>query len=290
MFLYGVARICSFISHKLPLKFSYTIASLVADIIYLTWPSGRRLMKENMSHALSSQASAEEITRAARKALRNFAKYAVDFLRSPLLQLEDIENTVTIRGWENLDQALEEGKGAILVGLHLGNWDLAAAALTLRRYRLNAIIEPLKNLKVNHFVRRLRTGIGMKVIPAGQGIETIVQALRQNELLALLIDCPSHRKGVRVNFCAAPTQLPAGAATLSLRTGARVIPISLVRLPDKTFLFRIQPHIPFQPSGNLGKDVQALTQNILSSLEGTLRQYPDQWYVFQRMWPEEVAH
>ncbi len=106
-----------------------------------------------------------------------------------------------------------------------------------------------------------------------------------------MIDCPNQtsRKGVRVKFCDRLTRVPAGAATLALRTGAKVIPCSLVQLPDKTFLGLIQPYIPFQTSGNLSQDVQDLTQHIVNSLEEFVRQYPDQWYMFRHMWPEEAA-
>lgn len=289
MFLYWLARICSFICRRMPLQFSYALARVCSDIVYLTWPRGRARAKENMARALGSHASTEEIERAARGAFRNFGKYLVDFLRSPLLQPEDIENGIVVEGWENLDQALAEGKGAILVGLHLGHWDLAAMAIALRCYRLSAIFESLSHVRLDNFVQRLRAAMGSKLLPTKGGIGAMVQALRQNELLALLIDCPGPTKGVTVKFCGKTVEVPPGAATLALRTGARIIPGAFVRLPDNTFRGFFNQYIPFQPSGDFGKDVQALTQCIMNSLEEFVRQYPDQWVMFKRMWVEEVV-
>ena len=190
MFLYCLAMVCSFISNRLPPKFGYLLACLIADIVYLVWSRGRARLKENMTHVLGNQASEEEIKRAARGAFRNYGKYVVDFLRSPLLQAEDIESKVSFQSLENLDQALGAGKGGIIVGLHLGNWDLAATAISLHRYRLNAIDATLGHIKLNQFAHNLRTRIGMKLIPAREGIGAMIQALRRNELLALLIDLP----------------------------------------------------------------------------------------------------
>jgi len=57
-----------------------------------------------------------------------------------------------------------------------------------------------------------------------------------------------------------------------------------VRLSDTEFLGIIDRYVSFQPTGDLDDDVQALTQRIVESLENTIRQYPDQWYMFRRMW------
>ena len=44
--------------------------------------------------------------------------------------------------------------------------------------------------------------------------------------------------------------------------------------------------LPFEPTGDLARDVQHLTQLIMTSLEGLVRRYPDQWYMFRPMWVE----
>ena len=88
-------------------------------------------------------------------------------------------------------------------------------------------------------------------------------------------------KGVAVNFGSKPAALPAGAATLALRTGAKIVPCALVRLPNNTFLGFISEHISFQPSGDLTNDVRELTQRIAHVLEGVAKQFADQWYMFR---------
>ncbi|MBE0415677.1 MAG: lysophospholipid acyltransferase family protein, partial [Dehalococcoidia bacterium] len=202
---------------------------------------------------------------------------------------EDIKKRVTFQGWDNLERALRDGKGAILVGLHQGNWDLLGAAIALRNYPLNVVVESFPSVKLDEFVQRRRREKGMKVIPVENGVGRMVQALRRNELLALLIDIPGADNGVAVSFFEASTQVPRGAATLALKTEAKVIPISSVCIPNNTLLAVIDHYIHFQPSGDLKEDIQVLTQRIMSSLERIVRQYPDQWYMFRRMWSMEAA-
>lgn len=284
MIRYWLWRISSLIWQKLPPSVGYACASFLADIAYLAWPRGRACARENMARVLGHGADARTVDRLARQSLRNYCKYLVDFIRLPLLKHQDVEGRVVFDGWRNIDEALGGGKGAIFVGLHMGNWDMAAAAITLRQYPLNAITESFEPKKLNDIIQRYRSKWGMKIIPMEQATRKIMRVLRQNEILALLIDRPDPISGVEVEFFQASTLVPAGAATLALRTGARVVPGGIVRLPDNTFMGVIDRHIPFQRTGDLQRDIQALTQQIMSSLEKMVRRYPDQWYMFRRMW------
>jgi lauroyl/myristoyl acyltransferase len=44
------------------------------------------------------------------------------------------------------------------------------------------------------------------------------------------------------------------------------------------------PKIDFRPSGDLRHDVAALTQQMVTALEHSIRHHPEQWYMFRRMW------
>lgn len=144
MIRYWLWRISGLIWRNLPPKVGYACATFVADIVYLAWPRGRNCARENMARVLGEGANAKTVDRLARQSLRNYCKYLVDFIRFPLLEQQDIEGRVVFHGWRHVDEALERGKGAIFIGLHMGNWDIAAAAISLRQYPLNAIAESLK--------------------------------------------------------------------------------------------------------------------------------------------------
>ncbi|MDZ4277876.1 MAG: hypothetical protein U1B78_01925, partial [Dehalococcoidia bacterium] len=42
----------------------------------------------------------------------------------------------------------------------------------------------------------------------------------------------------------------------------------------------------YEPTGDEEHDVRELTRMIMSALERFVREYPEQWYIFRRMWPE----
>ena len=284
MIVYALARLLSLVFQYLPLQVSYRLVTWLADVVYLTWTQKKRNMWDNMAHVLGPGASWKQVNRLAKQSLHNYFKYLVDFLRFPVLTQEEIQRLVKITGWENFDKALEAGRGIIFISLHMGNWDFAAAAMALRNYKMNVVVDSLKPPKLDAFVVGARTRMGMKVIPLEKAARQVFQALRQNEALALLIDRPLTESGVIVRFFNGFTRVPSVAARLALRTGARVIPAGLIRLPDNSFQAIVGQHIHFQPTGDLKGDIQAFTQRIMNFLEEIVRQHPDQWYMFRRMW------
>ncbi len=281
MAIYYFAELCRFLVCKLPASLCYLLARVAGDVLYLIWVRGRRNIKENVACILGSQANSNVVRRVARQCMRNFCKYAIDFLRFSCLQPRLEEDKISLYGLENLNTALEEGKGAILVSLHLGNWDLGVRFIGRLGYPVNAIVETLKIGQLDKFVRKYRANLGVRLIATKEGVSKMVEVLRRNELLALLIDSPKYEKGIEVKFGDKLAILPAGAATLALRTGAKIIPCGLVRLSNNTFWGFISEHVHFQPSGDLTKDIRELTQRIALALEGTVRQFADQWYMFR---------
>ncbi|MFH1487027.1 MAG: lysophospholipid acyltransferase family protein [Chloroflexota bacterium] len=284
MIQYLLWRVSLLVWRIIPLKVGYRLADFVGDLTYLGWPKGRRYAIENMRRVLGITADRRSVHEVARQSLRNYCRYLVDFIRFPLLKREDIRRKVIFDGWDNLDLALKDGKGAIFIGLHFGNWDLAAAVAASRDYPFNVIAETFGYPPLNRLVQEARRQRGMKVIPMERAASGIVRALRRNEILALLIDRPSPEDGVLVNFFGSPTKVPSGPAVLALKTGAKLVPAGLVRLPNDMFLGMVDQFIEISPSGNFQSDVQAVTQRIIDSLEGMVRRFPEQWFAFRRMW------
>ncbi|MBI2865222.1 MAG: lysophospholipid acyltransferase family protein [Chloroflexi bacterium] len=284
MIQYWLFRLCAFAARRVPRTLGYRMASLVADLIYLVWREKRDITIENMTHVVGANGGPDAAKRLARESLRNYGKYLVDFVRFPGLKREEIVRSVTFNDWEHFDRALQHGKGMLFVGVHMGNWDLGAAFVAVRDYPLNVIAETFAHPKLNHHVQGTRSALGLRVIPMEQAARRILRVLRQNEMLAILIDRPSPDDGVPVRFFDSLANVPAGVATIALRTGARIVPGCLVRQKDNSYLAIAERHIEYDPVGDMTQDVQALTQQIMDRMESMVRQYPDQWYMFRPMW------
>lgn len=268
----------------LPLPLAYAVAARVADICYPFFRRQRRNLNENLARVLQTR-DRREVDRVARQAFRNFGRFVVDFIHFPTMDRAEVRRRLRFDDWDNLNALFQRGRGVIIVTLHYGIWDLGAAALAAHDYPVNAVGDVFPYPKLTELVFRSRERLGMRVIPANGVGPGLVRALRRGEMVALLIDVAAPGQSVTIDFFGAPTQVSAGPARLALRLGAAVMPAVVLRGDDPTHVKPvIDASLTFEPTGDDERDVLALTQQIMRSLEQRVREYPEQWYIFRRMW------
>jgi lauroyl/myristoyl acyltransferase len=272
----------------LPVCVSYSIAAGIGEGVYHLWPRGRRNMKKAVANLLNKSVNDPEVRKTARKCMRNFAKYIVDVFRYANPPREFFDKHVNMSGLENIKGALSEGKGLILVSFHLGNLDLGVRLLGHMGLPVSAIVDNLGSNQLDAFLQNPRKKGGAKLINVKEVSNRLVDVLRRNEILALMIDSPNCRKGTRVKLGQKWVLLPTGPAMMALRTGAKLIPCGVVRTSNTTFQAIAGKPIEYQPCGDLSKDVQIITQKVVEDLEILTRQFIDQWFVFHHFIKDEM--
>ncbi|MGH2631893.1 MAG: lysophospholipid acyltransferase family protein [Tepidiformaceae bacterium] len=277
----------SWLVRRLPVRVSYGVAFVAGSIGYYCWPRGRRSMHHNYRRVLRG-ASAAEIRRMSRRSLVNYCKYLADFVRFPFIPLETLAHSVEgDESFSALDRALEHGKGAVVVCMHFGNWDLGAGAAAARGYPVTVVAESFADPRLDRMVTGARERLGMQLIKMDKAGPSLLRCLKQNGLLALLIDRPVPGDGVKVRFFGEEVEVPVGPARLALRSGAMVVPAGFPRVAPNARNVQILSDfaIACQPTGDEARDVQAVTQAIMDVHERFIREHPDQWYMFREMWP-----
>ncbi len=278
------------IDARLPRPVRFALATGLGELLFWALPGKRMAVLRNMEHVLGPHASRAQVRLVAKRSFRNYAKYLFDFFRLPSIDPDALDAEVISEGWEHLDAALARGRGALLVLGHFGNWDLAGAVVAWRGYPMLAPVDTFSPPRLDRLIHATRNHAGMSLVPVEQGgaLRKIQRALRRNQVVAIVFDRPQREGGVEVDFFGAPAWLPAGPARFALRTGAAVLPGYLLRRPgDLTYLGRIEEPVAFTPTGDEEADVRAYTQAIVARVEAILRSYPDQWYMFRRMWTDQ---
>lgn len=288
MIVYWLSLLPLLLAQRLPLKLCYGIASILGDLVYVFWRRGRRNVVDNIRHVLGPDASDSTVRQTARRSFRNYMKLLVDFARIGVTEPAVLEHRLEGSGWENLDKAFQAGKGVLIVSIHLGNWEVAGAAIANRGYRVSAVSETVGNERINRLAIDFRAKLGIELIPMEFALKRVYKALRRNEGVGLVTDRPlPPDEGVPVEFFGQCIAWPSGPAILALRTGATIVTGYLVRDSDDHYLGEIFPPLEFEVTGDQDRDVQLITQRVVSIQEDVIRRYPDQWYMFRRMWPRE---
>jgi KDO2-lipid IV(A) lauroyltransferase len=223
-----------------------------------------------------------------RRTFESYAHYWVESFRLPGTSPERIAAGLDCTGWEHVDTALDAGKGAILALPHLGGWEWAGFwVTTVKRQPLSVVVEALEPPEMFEWFMAFRRDLGMNVIPLGPAAGgEVVRALKANHIVCLLSDRDIGGGGVEVEFFGERTKLPAGPATLSLRTGAALIPAATY-FRGRRHLNVIRPPLDLTRAGRLRDDVATLTQTLAHELEGLIRTAPEQWHLLQPHWPSD---
>ena len=281
--VYWVHVAGTFLMRFLPVSVAYRLVGWGTPLVLQVFARGYlHRATANMRQVLGPEADPREAGRITRAAFANYARYMVDLVRLPHLKPGDLIDNTRIDGWEHVEAAYTYGKGVVFATGHIGNWDMAGATFAARGHTVSALVETLTPARWNERVQRTRIAAGVKAIPIEHGLRDMIATLRKREGLAVLVDRPSGTDGVPVTFFGRLTRVPGGAATLALRTGSPVVPAALVRDPHGPgYVAHIGPPI----LGEKGDDATVVMQRIMSWLEGIIRRYPDQWFMFRQMWP-----
>ena len=208
----------------------------------------------------------------------NFPKISNDFLDS-IAKLEQNQKDI-------FNKLLERKKGLLILAGHIGNWELIAAGIA-RNYSLNVIAKKIYIEELNNMLVKYRNMKNVKVILRSESSSArkMLKALRNNEIIAMLIDQDTSVQSVFVDFFGMPASTPLGLASIALKTGTPVIMASDKRLPGYKHQFIISDEIvPPETTGNFDTDVKNFTAKLTKCLEDFIRENPEQWVWFHERW------
>jgi lauroyl/myristoyl acyltransferase len=298
--IYWLLRSATWLVRWIPGTPRRVIGGRLCEAVYWCWPEKRHHTINNMAHILGRPASDRQVRQLARRSWGNYGRYLGDFFNFPnvtgaqlLARMVDISPAEG--GWVQMaKEGLARGKGIIIATAHFGNWDVAGA-MVASRISMAAIAETFKDPRVNSLVQGQRAEKGIRIIPMeGAGARKVLQALKNNEAVAIVMDRPMTPKdGVPVTFFGSTTYVPGGVAALALKAGATIIPgfaWYADELPGAYYGKACPPIIAESvPGKSTQEQVAALTQRMYDAFEEIVRQTPAQWYMFRPFWPEESA-
>lgn len=254
---------------------------------------GRRAMLErHLRRVLGPSASEDDVARTASAAFHSYAHYWLESFRLATASRDELEAGMSWEGVGLIDDALAGGCGVIMVLPHLGGWDFGGAWLASTGYGATVVVEALDPPELFDWFAQLREALGLRVVPHGADAgAAVLRVLRSNGIVGLLSDRDLARTGVEVTFFGERTTLPAGPATLALRTGAPILPAAIYFEGGRgsRHLGVVRPPLDTSrtPGGKLRDDVARITQSMAGELEVLIRRAPEQWHLMQPNWPSD---
>lgn len=247
-----------------------------------------RHLRRVFAHRAAEPATQSQLRTAVNTAFYSYARYWVDTARLPKLSPAELDTGFALTGWDFLEEARSRAPGPILALPHLGNWEWAGMWLAqVPKIPVSVVVEIGDNEELFRWMMSFRQRMDMHIIPLDADAGTAAsKALADGHILCLLCDRDIQGTGVSVDFFGEETTLPAGAATLSLRSGAAVLPTA-VYYQGKKQLGVVRPALDATRQGRFRSDVQRMTQDLATNLEHLIAQAPEQWHLMSPNWPSD---
>ncbi len=258
-----------------------------ADLAARRGGSGVERLRTNLARVVATLPEGErpDLDVLVRDALRSYARYWCEVFRLPVTPAERIVARTQVTDEDRMRTAVASGRGMVLALPHTGNWDAAGAWLVARGVPFTTVAERLKPESLYDRFVAFRESLGMEVLPLTGGArppyDVLVERLEAGGALCLLGDRDLSARGIDVTFFGAATRMPAGPASLALRTGAVLIPVTLSFASDGWGV-RFHPEVEHT-------DVATMTQQVADAFAEGIAAHPADWHMLQRLWLDDLA-
>jgi Kdo2-lipid IVA lauroyltransferase/acyltransferase len=189
-----------------------------------------------------------------------------------------------IDGWEHIDAALAQGRGALLVTGHLGNWEVGGACIAAKGTQVDAIARHMSNRLFERYLTEVREQNGLRIVFDEQAVRQMPRSLRENRIVGSLVD-----QGVAglassfVPFFGRLAKTPRGPAVFMQRLKVPMVFAVAVRQASRKYRLIIEP-IASTDTGDREADITAIVADFTARLEHWVRQYPGQYFWQHRRW------
>jgi KDO2-lipid IV(A) lauroyltransferase len=273
----------------LPERFDTWVASMIAGSVGRVSHEPRENLRTNIRHVVGQNIDDALLERYVDRAFESYGQYWAEGAKLPAIPRDEMASRFVIsEGREHLDAAFALGKGVIVALPHVGSWEWGGAYLSTIGMPMTAVAEALDPPELFEWFKAKRESIGLSIEPLDESAGTVLlSTLRAGKVVGLLCDRDIQGNGIEVEFFGERVTMPAGPATLALRTGAALVAAACYSGPGRGHHAVITPTIDTTREAKMREDVTRITQLVARELEGLIRRAPEQWHVLQPRFASE---
>ena len=286
---YAVAKTILAALALLPRGAAIAVGISVGRLGYHVFGRLRRVGLFNLRLAFSEKSETERVS-ILKGAFRNLGRVLAVVSGFDDLTADNLTDLIEVRPYAEFAAAYEktkaDGRGRIILGAHMGNWELQAFSFPIFFEPLTFLARRMDNPLIDAIVLATRTRLGNKQIDKMNSAAPILRTLRAGGTIGVLADVNGQPKeGVFVPFFGVPACTAAGVAMLALRARAVIVPMFAIWNHDENKYFIVHDKI-IEPknTGDRQADIVETTALCTAAIERVIRAHPDQWIWIHKRW------
>ena len=185
---------------------------------------------------------------------------------------------------DRLREVISEGKGAVIMVPHCGNWYMAAWAMAQYGIPLSAIAARQRNPYVDAWMKRQYGTIDVVERGSASVMRDVLGILKAGRGFAILPDLRVPQLDVEVPFLNGTANVSHGGAMFAVSTGAPIV-VAIMRRENGLHTFDHLATLRPDPAAKDRKaEARRLTVEALKLLDEGIRRTPEQWFWYNKRW------
>lgn len=278
---YCVATFVLFIFHFLPDAWIWKSAKFLGRAGFYISKKRREIALKNLRMVYGDSLSDSEIINLAICSFEHAVLSIAELFFIDRI-LEKAPKAIRYKGLEHLDQALEKGKGIILLVSHAGSWELLG--LLGRKIPLATVVKEIRNPLINQRINEYRKLGGNLPLEKRNSAREVLRWLGKNQMVAILVDQWAGPEGIPAKFFGRMTSTTSLPLRLAKASRAVIVAGFCIRTGLGEFEIQLEPAVKYDRTDK--EEEQAVTDRLNKIVEAKIREYPAQWTWGHRRWKD----
>lgn len=280
------------LAHRLPPRAGYALARLVTGVLYRRKKASLyRILYANQAGVLGAAALPEQIDLAVKAVLAHAGRTNIDLMQLGMRGEEAVKRAVTFSPefWANADAAKASGRGVLICGCHLSNFNLAFLRYAQEGFPVQ-VLSAAQTAGGFRLLTELRKRGVLEETPIdGPALRKAIVRLRQGGAVAIGVDWPyGAHDDEPIEFFGRPSLLPSGYIRVALSANALILPLACRWSPQRGYYAITAPLIELERTGDRQKDIVHNARRVLAVAEKWIAETPDQWLMYHPVWPADA--
>lgn len=267
-----------------PLGMLYVLSDMVSFILHKVVGYRTDVVRRNLAMAFPEK-DAAELYRIEKDFYRHFCDIFLETVKLSGMSEKEIDRRIHIRGVENINDALTQGRSVVLMLGHFGNWEWVTALA--RRISPDCVIaqiyHPLRNKDFNRIIVEMRSRFGTENIPMAKTLRRLLEINGQGRqfVCGFISDQRPFTPELKhwVDFMGIDTPYVNGGEVIGRKLGAEFIYAECRPVRRGEYVIEISPLSPADDENE-----NPYTRAFLHRLEQSIRSYPSFWLWSHNRW------
>lgn len=264
----------------LPAGFVIWIGRMLGLFWYYVAPVRVSVARSNVERVFGDTLSKQEKAAIVRGSCMSWAMTVVECFRMPKLRNPAEIGRMDARNFDVLEAAKNRKKGACVVTLHLGNFEMMVGYMTIQGLPLHVIYRDLKSKSAHDFWNLVRKNTGILTLPPRRSKDAIREVMEKGEMVGFAVDqhMPKHR-AIVCEFLGHVVATSPAPSKFAMETGGEIVLIHTYRSKEDytRHVFEAEDFILESPFETFDENLRHNTQRLNNRMAEIIKAHPEEW-------------